>query len=138
MLLSGTEAGEWRMFGFENWVADIASALGGGSLSAGVLPRAALTLFLFGAFMVWPWVLIVTPFHSRADGRVVMVYSVAIFLAGSMFFATLVQPYLEFGTARQLYLLYAVQMAGLFVKGTFHAFGGGLADDHSQRSGLPV
>ncbi|MEO0497497.1 MAG: hypothetical protein AAF141_09030 [Pseudomonadota bacterium] len=93
-------------------------------LTAGLMVRWAFNCALFGAFMLWPIVLIMTPVHGPAEGGVVVIYSVATFLVGSLFFATMLEPVLPYATARQLYLIYLIMMSGLCVKGMFHAFGG--------------
>ncbi|MEN0087696.1 MAG: hypothetical protein AAF737_04595 [Pseudomonadota bacterium] len=95
--------------------------------------RWVLMAFLFGAFMAWPLMLVVTTVESRHEGRVLTFYAVGTFFAGSLFFATMVEPMLAFATARQLYLIYMILMAGLCIKGAYHAFDG---DDLMRR--LPV
>lgn len=86
--------------------------------------RWAFVGLLFGAFMVWPLILIMTPLGAPGEGGVIALYSVATFLAGSVFFASMLEPLMTYTTARQLYLIYLVMMFGLCVKGIFHTFNG--------------
>lgn len=86
--------------------------------------RWAVIGFLFIAFMAWPLLLVMTPLQNRREGRIVALYSVLVFFAGSLFFATMLQPFFHVVTARQLYIIYTVLMGGLCIKGVFCALGG--------------